>query len=453
MLQSFYNLRYWLSWIVLAGVAAAIVYWGFVYETDPRTVRLAVDAEESWHTEFGAALKRNVERQTDYRVQVLRTGGPDESRGRVLDGNADLALVQLGSVTMRNLAGVAPLWDEYMHLLVREGSGIASVRDLAGRNVAVGPEGSASRASARRLLDYHDVELSALESVDTRTRDILDQDEVEAAIVTRGLMDPDLRSVIASGEFELLPIAGNAGFAFNHRHFRAASIPAGVYPTAGAPMPVDSLATLSVDAILAGRPDLHEGMVETVLGVLRSGDMQSQFPDLVDRDPLSDRVWQALPVHEATVAHYARDAHTGRADGVVAAAIDNAVWLLALAIVGLIAIYQWWRQRRSQTVTQTLGVKRHLEQLFQDVFRIETAQREARDVRVLQEHLNELNQIKSRAMKLALGTPVGESSLFLAFLQQARSVAEQIEWRLSMAAMPSSQSGNRQPAREGSGAR
>lgn len=453
MLQSFYNLRYWLSWIVLAGVAAAIVYWGFVYETDPRTVRLAVDTEEAWHSEFGAALKRNVERQTDYRVQVLRTGGPDESRGRVLDGNADLALVQLGSVTMRNLAGVAPLWDEYMHLLVRDGSGITSVRELAGRNVAIGPEGSASRASARRLLEYHDVELSGLEGVNTRTRDIVDNDDIEAAIVTRGLMDPDLRAVVASGEFEMLPVAGNTGFAFNHRHFRAASIPAGVYPTTGIPLPLEALPTLSVDAILAGRPDLHAGMVETVLSVLRSGEMQSRFPDLVDRDPLRDRVWQALPIHEAASAHYSRDSRAGAADGVLAAAVDNAVWLLALVVVGLIAIYQWWRQRRSQTVTQTLGVKRHLEQLFQDVFRIEAAQREARDVRVLQEHLNELNQTKAKALKVALGTPVGESSLFLAFLQQARSVAEQIEWRLSMAAMPSSQSSNRQPARDHGGAR
>ena len=434
MLQGFYNLRYWLSWIVLAGIAAAVIYWGFVYETDPRTMRVAVDAEQAGHGEFGAALKRNVERETDYRVQLLRADGPDDSRSRVLDGNADVAIVQLGSVNLRNLAAVTPLWDEYIHLFVRQGSGIEAMADLAGRGVAIGPEDSANRAGARALLAYHGLEPGDLSDASARPGDLVGDDGLDAAIAIGGLTDPALRRLMATGDFDLLPIAGTDGFAFNHRHYRAAAIPTGVYPAGRSPQPAQSLAVPSVDAVMVARPDLHDGMVTAAVEVTRSADMRARFPGLVDRDPLADPVWRALPLHPAAEEAYAGAPQLTTPAGLARVLVDHAAWLLLLVIIVPLAGYQFWRHRRHHQETHTYGVRREIERLFQEVSRLEATQREARDVRVLQEHLNEINNIQMKAMKLALGTPIAESSLFLAFLQQARAVSQQIEWRLSMSA-------------------
>lgn len=435
MLTRLYNLRYWLSWIVLAAAAAAVIYWGFVSSADPRTVRLAVTADEAWQNEFGDALKRNVERQTDYRVQVFRTSSPDGGRSRVLDGAADLAVAQVGSVEMRNLTAVAPLWDEYVQILVRPDSGIDGIRDLAGRSVSLGREDSANRASARRVLGYYGIDTDDLDRADTPLTAIADDADIDAAVVTSGLNDPDLREVIAGGEFELLPLSGVEGFSFNHRHYRASTIPAGVYPTTGMPVPPAAMTSPSVDAILVARPDLHPATVETLLPVLDSVDMRADIPDLVDRNPLEDRVWQLLPRHEATVSYFAdRDRFGASADGLAGIVVERAEWIVLLLLLIGLAVYQWRRQRIQTRESTTHGVKRELERLFQEVFRLEGAQREARDVRVLQEYLNELNQIKMKALKRALGTPAGDSSLFLAFLEQTRSVSQQIEWRLSMAA-------------------
>lgn len=436
MLDRLYNLRYWVSWIALVGVAVAIVYWGFLYSTDPRTVRLAVAADEAWHNEFGESLKRNVERQTDYRVQLLRTDGPDDSRSRILDSRADLAVARPGNLTMPNLAAVAPLWDEYVQILVRTGSGIESIEDLTGSRVAIGPEDSANRIAVKGVLNYYGISLDNLESSDTRLSEIEDDERIDAAVVTRSLKDRDLREVVATGDFEFLSLPFTEGFAFNARYAAAASIPAGVYAGSGLPRPRTALDTLSANAILVGRPDLPGSTVEMLLRVMQSVPMRPAVPAVADGIPINDGVWRMLPAHTATAAYFRDRGRFGAAAGVRPWLAERVGWITLLAVIALIGVYQWRRQRLAIRDHRHHGVKRELERLFQELFRIEEAQREARDVRVLHEYLAELNQTKMKALKIALGTPVGESSLFLAFLQQARAVSQQIEWRLSMSASP-----------------
>lgn len=434
MLERLYNLRYWVSWIVLGGVAAAIVYWGFLYTTDPRTVRLAVAADEGWHNEFGASLKRNVERQTDYRVQLLRTDGPDDSRSRILESRADLAIARPGNLTMANLAAVAPLWEEYVQILVRDGSGIESIEDLSGARVAIGPENSANRIGAKRVLEYYGISEETMESSDRRLSEIVEDEKIDAAVVTRSLRDPDVREVVATGDYGFVRLPAANGFAFNERYFAAAPVPAGVYPGAGMPLPRETLDTLSVNALLVGRPDLPDSTVETLLGVMESVPMRPAVTALTQGDPVGDRVWRMLPAHTATTGYFRDRARFGVAGGTVPWLSERAGWIALLATIAVIGVYQWRRQRLQTRDHRHHGVKRELERLFQELFRIEEAQREARDVRVLHEYLAELNQTKMKALKIALGTPIGESGLFLAFLQQARSVSQQIEWRLSMSA-------------------
>jgi len=303
--------------------------------------------------------------------------------------------------------------------------------------VAIGAENSANRDSARRLLEYFGIDVAGLEDATTPLSAVAEDAAVDAAVVTRSLNDPDLRTALRSGDYELLPLPAVSGFVFNHPHFRGGAIPAGVYPTPGAPLPAQTLASPSRDAILAGRPDLHEATVETLLRVLESTQMQTAVPDLAtDIEPLSDRVWQLMDRHAATERYSAGRDSLGSPADVLDSIRDNAIWLALLLVLLVIAGLQWRRQYVDRHQRQLHGVKRELERMFQELFKIEGAQREARDVRVLQEHLNELNQVKMKAVKITLGTELGESSLLLAFLQQARAVSEQIEWRLSMAAGP-----------------
>ncbi len=435
MIQTLYQLRHWFGWAVIGLIAAVVAYWGFVYTTQTKTIRLATAAEGGWYYEFGTILKRHIEQQTPYRVQLLVTSGSVDNRRRLLAGEADMAIVQVAAVSMQNLASIAPLWDDYIHVIVRRGSGIETLWDLPGRNVAIGVPGSGYRANALQVLNYYGIDPESLGNNAAYFGDLLTDPTLDAAIVTTGLVNPDLRAVIASGKFELLPLPGTAGFAFNNRFYRATEIPLGVYPAADSPpKPTQPTPTVTTDAILVGRHDLPAHMVEAVLPVINSVAMLAETAALVQRDPREDAIWRLLPMHEASVNYYTPYSGFGMLADFLSELAKFKELLLVFLLLIPAAVYQWKQHKRLRQENQLRAMRRQLEEHFNDIFRIERAQREAKDIRLLQDHLNQTNYIKMKATKLCLGTPVGESNLFLAFLQQTNSVIREIEWRLSLAA-------------------
>jgi len=434
MIQALYQLRHWFGWIVIGLIAGMLAYWGFMYSTQSQTIRLATASQGGWYYEFGSILKEQIERQTNYRVQLLETSGSVDNRRRLLADEADIAVVQVSAISMQNLVGVAPLWDDYVHVIVRRDAGINTLWDLHDRNVSIGATGSGYRANAMRILDYYGIPAERLGNNTTYFGNLLTDPELDAAIVTTGLINPDLRKVLASGDFELLTLPGIAGFTFNHSYFRSSTIPQGVYPSPGMPIPALLTETVTTDAILAARRDAPNAMIEAILPVLESMDMRVDVPSLVQRNPADDPIWRLLPVHPATTHYFTPYAGFGMLANLVSEMAKLKELLLVFLLVIPAGIYQWKQHQRIRREQKLSALKRQLEGYFDEIFQIERAQRETKDMRLMQDHLNRINYIKMKATKISLGTPVGESGLFLAFLQQTNSVSREIEWRLSMAA-------------------
>ena len=429
-----FHLRQWIGWLVILVAALGIGWWGYNYTQQDKVIRIATAAQGGYYYQFGEMLKRHIEKQTPYRVELLVTKGSVDNRAHLLAGKADVAIVQTAAVSMQNLAAVAPLWDDYVQVLVRKDSGIKTLRQLEGRKVTIGRKGSGYRANASQVLEYYGVDINKLDANEAYFTELLTDRSLVGAIVTTSLVNPDLRKVIASGQFELLSLPGTAGFVFNHAYFRAAAVPEGVYQSILRPLPTEAAHTVTTDAVLAARADAPVAMIEALIPVLTSLELRSEAPSLVQRSIVNDPIWKMLPLHEATRAHI--NPYAGF--GMIAQFLTELAKIkevLLLLIVGLVVFrYQWRQHRRLREEQATRQVVRQLEQMFQDVVGIEQAQKEAKDIRLLQEHLGQLNFIKMKALKVALGTPTQESSLFVAFLAQVTSVIREIEWRLAMAA-------------------
>ena len=98
------------------------------------------------------------------------TRGGEENIRLLRDGKVSLALAQ-GDVALqayegtrqlrrrraptRTLRAIGSLYPEPVHVLVRADGGITSMADLAGKRVAIGVQGSASRTTALRVLRAH----------------------------------------------------------------------------------------------------------------------------------------------------------------------------------------------------------------------------------------------------------------------------------------------------------
>ena len=85
---------------------------------------------------------------------------------------------------------------------MRKGSGIESVADLKGHTVSLGTVGSGNRASAIQLLQYYMLDPSDLDDTDHYFIDLLTDASLDAAIVTAGLENPDLKKLMASQQFQ-----------------------------------------------------------------------------------------------------------------------------------------------------------------------------------------------------------------------------------------------------------
>lgn len=426
-----FRTRWWLSWILVVTAALLIVYWGVQQAGQSRVIRIATAASGGYYYEYGAMLKEMIEQQGRYDVELLETRGSVENRGLLLKQDADLAIIMIGSATLRNLELVAPLWQDFMHVIVRRDSPIKSVMDLPGHNIALGAEGSGFRAQSMMLLNHLGIDESRIGMNTLYFARLLDTPELEGAIVTTGLLNPDMKSVMMSGEFRLLPLDFAEGYAQHYSHINTTQILAGSYTSAAGPLPRQDTQTLGTLAVLAARPGLPDDLVDTLNQVLFSEEMRRKAPTLVNVNPLEDRLLQFTPMHPASARHFNPYSGFDELSRSLAWLSQNR-WL----VVGLlIAVVGGWLQLKYLQRLRELRKRNHLEtgleKIFREAVELERAQKSAKDIRLLHQQLNEALTLKNQAVALAQGNHLNDSVLLLTTLQQCSDVMRQIEWRLA----------------------
>ena len=122
-------------------------------------LRIATGSTNAVYYTYGSAIARLVKR-TLPKVQatVLVTAASQENVYLVLRGGAELAFTQADIAGAGNvdspgqLASLARIYDDCVHLVVRDGTAIRSLADLSGRRVSVGAPGSGTGVTAARLL-------------------------------------------------------------------------------------------------------------------------------------------------------------------------------------------------------------------------------------------------------------------------------------------------------------
>ncbi|HKJ88809.1 MAG TPA: TAXI family TRAP transporter solute-binding subunit, partial [Gammaproteobacteria bacterium] len=231
------DVRSWIGWAIVAVSALSLLTWGYMQASQDKVVQIATAGKGGYYYQFGTILKRNIEKETDYKVELLETKGSVDNRSKLLKGKADMAIIQTAAVSMENLRIVAPLWNDYIHFIVRKGSGIKRPGDIVGRAFALGPVGSGYRASSKFVLEHYGIEPGQMKENTAYFKRLLTDDSLQGAIVTTSLMNPDLQDVMRSGDFRILSLPKLKGVAFHNIYFRTMDIPLGVYASKANPLP------------------------------------------------------------------------------------------------------------------------------------------------------------------------------------------------------------------------
>lgn len=348
--------------VVIVGLVIALM---FVEPAPPKKVTIAGGAEGGTYALTAQHYSTTL---ADKKVEakVLTTAGSVDNLAKLKSGEADIAIVQtglardLGAEDVRSLGAVffEPLW-----VFHRASVTVADLRDLKGKKVAVGAEGSGVRVLALLLLAESGVSVTDFEAVPlsgAQAAAALKAGEIEAAMVVTGPGSTWIADLVDDNQVRLLSMRHAPAFAARHPYLDEVTLYEGVLDLAR-DLPERDVQLIAPAAQLVVREGLHPAiqslLIEAALAEHGEGSILAEpgrfpTPQLIDI-PVSDearRYYENGPSFMRRIFPYA-----------VANFMERA-WVLLIPLVTLLIplvraappLYRWRIRRKIYVWYQAL---------------------------------------------------------------------------------------------------
>jgi len=296
--------RFWITLVVVVVCLVCLVSWWCLRVRLPSPIHFATAEGGGLYFRIGDLLELQLAERTGRDVEVLTTEGTMENVAKLISKDVHLAILQGGaSEASPDVRALTPLYREPVHVIVRRSSGIRSVKDLRGRRIALGTEGSGMRRSALRVLNHYQISENVIRSTEHYFADLLEDPNLEGAIVTTGILNPDLRRVLKSGLFELLPILDAEAISILYPYFTPFEIPRGLFAESPA-LPLEPVRTVATTSYIATHADTSDVLVGAVLTALYDSSVREDIPTLLTKQEAKE--WSLVPRHPGAAVYLSR---------------------------------------------------------------------------------------------------------------------------------------------------
>jgi len=203
-------------------------------------------------------------------LEILNTTGSLENIQLLESGKADIAFVQGGvteSADSDDLLSLGSLYFEPVWLFHRNSLNIEQLTDLQHKRVAVGIEGSGTRALAIRLLSDNSITtLNAdLRSMEIRaSADALLNGDIDAAFFVASPQSSVVRKLLEADQIALMDFNRAEAYTRIHRYLSVVTLPEGVIDLKRN-LPSKQTQLLATSANLVSRRDLHPALIDLLL--------------------------------------------------------------------------------------------------------------------------------------------------------------------------------------------
>ncbi len=223
----------------------------------------------------GAISRIAHEKLPDIKITVESSGASVANAKLIATGDADLAILQndiafyalqgtkpIFDKAVPNIRGVAALYPEHCQIHARVDAKIASVKDLKGKRVAVGPLGSGTEQNAIQILDAYGLKFEDLGKVErlsaAESADYLKDGRIDAAFYTTGVGASAIVDPAMMIPTMIVPIDGAEADALVKKYpfYAKDKVPGGIYKGIDKDVP-----TVAVLAILVAKAELEEDIV------------------------------------------------------------------------------------------------------------------------------------------------------------------------------------------------
>jgi TRAP transporter TAXI family solute receptor len=262
----------------------------------PNRITIASGSPGGMYYDLAGKISDRMRTGNGRQPTVTATGGSVENLKQLLDKHADIALMQESTVRTDQVAVVAPLFFEPIHILIPRGTEISKVTDLKGQSVVLGTKDSGTRQASLKLLKYFGMSEKDLDIVDSDWNTIGVRERRLPMFAVIKAEQPGLSELITSGEYRLLSIADAPNMTLAEPMFRLYQFPAGAY-RGSVEAPVNSLATA---ALMVVRRDAPSRLVEECLNALYEN--HGLTDGLIAKEMAAE--WQGLPYHPAARKYF-----------------------------------------------------------------------------------------------------------------------------------------------------
>ena len=249
-------------------VAAFILAFQFIKPAPPDHVVIATGGVDGAYYAFAKRYAEYLARE-GITLEVRATKGSVENLALLGKGEVSLALVQGGvdgggpASALTSLGSVyyEPLWLFHRRDLVVE-----RLSDLAGARLAVGPQGSGTRALAGRLLADNGIGEQAdwADLGGEGAVDALLAGDVDAAFFVISAHSDAVKRLLRDPRIALADFTRAEAYGRRYRFLRHLELPEGVVDLA-ANIPERTVHLLATTANLVSSPDLHPAVVDLML--------------------------------------------------------------------------------------------------------------------------------------------------------------------------------------------
>jgi len=268
----------WGVWapVIVLSAAGILLALPFVGPAPPSRLVLATGSPGGAYHRFGERYAQALAAD-GVDVELRTTEGSVVNVALLLSGAADVAFVQSGTVpdeAVPELTGIASLYYEPVWIFHRIELPIERLAGLAGYRVAIGPEGSGTRAIALQMLAVNDLddtnttllaltpEVATTELLASRIDALLLVSAPDSEAIHR-LMEADGTSV------KLLAEERSESYAQRFRELRPVVLRRGVLDFA-ADVPRRDVPLVSPTASLVARDDLHSALMPLFIDAART---------------------------------------------------------------------------------------------------------------------------------------------------------------------------------------
>ncbi|MBU9721846.1 MULTISPECIES: TAXI family TRAP transporter solute-binding subunit [Bacillaceae] len=268
--------------------------------------------------EMATVINNNIEGYEDFDLSAVSSGASVENLSEIAQGNFALGMTvhlpavdaltgdgDFEGVEIENFGFMGHIYPEVMQIVTPANSGVETIADLAGKNVAIGPPGSGTQAAAKLILEAYGLEdgdYNAFEEGFGDAAGRIQDGNLDASFGLLGLPAGSIDELALQRDVRLIPItAEGLQYIEANSGYGALTIPADSYDFLE-----EDVQAITAYAVLVGSTDLiDEDLGYAITKALFENSDQishSQGANLTKENALLGS--EGLPIHPGAARYF-----------------------------------------------------------------------------------------------------------------------------------------------------